>query len=141
MKYSLLSLSFAWRLISKAGKLSWFFSNDQMLFFKPDDNVSTWNNLIVVYQNDKRINLTILFLWYSFWIHHCMNSVFIRSFSGLYFPAFGLNRRDTPYSLQIRENTDQKNSKYEHFSGSALVRLYFVKRSLLKFFMFVNDSD
>ena len=29
--------------------------------------------------------------------------------------------RDSPYSVQMRENTDQKNSEYEHFSGSAIV--------------------
>ena len=38
-------------------------------------------------------------------------------FSGPYFPAFGLNRRDTRY---YSENTDQKISEYGHFSRSAL---------------------
>ena len=36
---------------------------------------------------------------------HCMKSVCIRSFSGRYFPAFGLN-------------TDQKNSEYGDFLHS-----------------------
>ena len=36
---------------------------------------------------------------------HCVKSVRIRSFSGPYFPAFGLH-------------TDQKNSEYRHFSHS-----------------------
>ena len=36
---------------------------------------------------------------------HCVKSVHIRSFSG-------------PYSVQIRENTDQKNSKYGDSSRS-----------------------
>ena len=47
---------------------------------------------------------------------HCVKSVRIRSFSGPHFPAFGLN---TPYLsllVQKRENTDQKISKYGHFS-------------------------
>ena len=35
----------------------------------------------------------------------CVKSVRIRSFSGPYLPAFGLN-------------ADKKNSKYEHFSRS-----------------------
>ena len=49
-------------------------------------------------------------------------------FSGLYFPAFGLNteryseysvRRDMErYSVRMRENTGQKNSEYGHFSRS-----------------------
>ena len=34
-------------------------------------------------------------------------------FSGPHFPAFGL------YSVRMRENTDQKNSEYGHFSRSA----------------------
>ena len=38
---------------------------------------------------------------------HRVKSVRIRSFSGPYFPAFG-----------IRENTDQKNPEYGHFSRS-----------------------
>ena len=38
---------------------------------------------------------------------YCLKSVRIRSFSGPYFPAFGLN-------------TDQKNCKYGHFSHSDL---------------------
>ena len=42
-----------------------------------------------------------------------MKSVCIRSFSSPYFAAFGLY---TAYSVGIRENTDQKNSEYGHFS-------------------------
>ena len=41
--------------------------------------------------------------WYGL---HCLKSVRIRSFSG-------------PYSVRMRENADQKNSKYGHFSRSA----------------------
>ena len=37
---------------------------------------------------------------------HCMKNVRIRSLSG-------------PYSVQVRENTNQKNSEYEHFYRSA----------------------
>ena len=38
---------------------------------------------------------------------HCVKSVRIRSFSGLYFPVF-----------RMGENTNQKNSEYRHFSRS-----------------------
>ena len=48
---------------------------------------------------------------------HCIKSVGIRSYSSLYFPAFGLNT-DSPYSVGMRENADQNNSKYGHFSRS-----------------------
>ena len=64
---------------------------------------------------------------------HCVKSVRIPSFSGLYFSALGLNierygvfsriRTDYgeiwsifSYSVRMRENTDQKNFEYGHFS-------------------------
>ena len=37
-------------------------------------------------------------------IYHCVKSVRIRSFSG-------------PYSVQMQDNRDQKDSKYGHFSS------------------------
>ena len=40
-------------------------------------------------------------------VAHCLNSVHIRSFSG-------------PFSVQMRKNTDQKISEYEHFSRSVI---------------------
>ena len=43
---------------------------------------------------------------------HCVKSV-TQSFSGPYFPAFGLN-------------TDQKNSEYGHFSRSCINRIVLV---------------
>ena len=42
---------------------------------------------------------------------HCVKSVRMWSFSGLYFPAFGLN-------------ADQKNFEYGHFSRSVHVRIH-----------------
>ena len=39
----------------------------------------------------------------------------IRSFTAPCFPAFGLHI--SPYSVQMWENTDQKNSKYGHFQA------------------------
>ena len=47
-------------------------------------------------------------------ILHCMKSVRIRSYSGHYFPAFGLNKE------RLRENTDQNNSENEHFLRSVI---------------------
>ena len=48
---------------------------------------------------------------------HCGKSVLIRRFSYPYFPAFGLNTIQiiSPYSVRMRENTDQKNSELRHF--------------------------
>ena len=50
---------------------------------------------------------------------HCVKSVRFRSFSGPYYPAFGLNSI-SPYSVRMRENTDQKTSEYEHFLRSVI---------------------
>ena len=45
------------------------------------------------------------------------------SYSGPYFPAFGLNTERygeiSPYLVQMRENTDQNNSECGHFLRSA----------------------
>ena len=62
-----------------------------------------------------------------------VKSVRIQSFSGPYFSAFGLNterygvRSIFPHSVKMRENTDQKNSEYGHFSCSASSR-YTIQR-------------
>ena len=50
-----------------------------------------------------------------------MKSVVIRSYSVPHFPAFGLNTeryRISPYSVRMRENTEQNNSEYGHFLHS-----------------------
>ena len=45
-----------------------------------------------------------------------MKSARIRSYSGPHFPAFGL--RISPYSVQMRKNSDQNNSECGHFLRS-----------------------
>ena len=47
---------------------------------------------------------------------YCVKSVYIRSYSGLYFPSFGLNTER--YSVRMRENTYQNNSEYGQFLRS-----------------------
>ena len=70
--------------------------------------------------------------WTGYWNRtrhwHCVKSVCIRSFSGLYFIAFGLNTdKYGLYSVRMREYTDQKNSKPGHFSSSLeICRLYLI---------------
>ena len=49
--------------------------------------------------------------------NHCVESVRIRSFSG-------------PYSVRKRENTDQKNSEYGHFSRSESLFKFLEKQRL-----------
>ena len=51
-------------------------------------------------------------------------SVGIPSYSGLHFPAFGLNTERYEVSVRMRENADQNNSEYEHFSRSEYHCLY-----------------
>ena len=43
---------------------------------------------------------------------HYVKSVQIRSFSGNYFPVFGLSTDKSPYSVLKEENADQKNGPY-----------------------------
>ena len=57
---------------------------------------------------------------------HCVKSARVRSFCGPYFPAFGLN-------TEMRGNRDQKNSKYEHFSGSYECQVYIQFTSCIHF--------
>ena len=47
---------------------------------------------------------------------HCEKTFRIASFSGRYFLAFWLNYRISPHSVRMRENKDQKNFEYAHFS-------------------------
>ena len=43
------------------------------------------------------------YVWFCFfWYYHCLKRVRNRSFSGLYFPAFGLNRNRYSVSLRIQ---------------------------------------
>ena len=51
-------------------------------------------------------------------INHFVKSVHIWSYSG-------------PYSVQLRQNTDQNNSEYGHFSRSQLQGLCFCRLKLL----------
>ena len=48
---------------------------------------------------------------------HCVEKFCIRIFSSPYFPAFGLYT-ERYKSVQMQENTDQKNSECGHFSRS-----------------------
>ena len=55
-----------------------------------------------------------------------MKSVRIRSYFGLYFPAFGLNYgeilRISPYSVRMRGNADQNDYEYGHILRSENVK-------------------
>ena len=61
---------------------------------------------------------------------HCVKNVHIRSYSGPYFPAFGLNTERSPYSVQVREKTDQTNSEYRHFSRSIWFYVVFRRHTM-----------
>ena len=63
-------------------------------------------------------------------VSHYVKSVRIRSFSGPYFPAFGLNTDGVSLLIQSEcgKNSGyrktQKNSEYGHYSGSAALSLH-----------------
>ena len=57
---------------------------------------------------------------------HRVKSVRIRTFSGPWFPVFGLiteRYEVSQYSVRMHENTDQNNSKYGHFTRSEWLHL------------------
>ena len=40
-------------------------------------------------------------------------------------------RKKCPYSVRMRENTDHKNSEYEHFSRSVCLSLTYVEKNTI----------
>ena len=73
-------------------------------------------------------------------VYHCVKNARIRTYSGPYFPAFGLNTQRysvsgiSPYSVWMLEYTDQNNSEYGHFLHS----LCFTFSALLNFWSETN---
>ena len=60
-------------------------------------------------------------MYFTTYLQHCVNCVRIRSYSDPHFPAFGLNtERFRPYSVRMRESTDQNNSEYGQILRSAI---------------------
>ena len=61
-----------------------------------------------------------------FWrAYHCVKCFCIRSYSGRYFPRswteYGEILHISPYSVRMRNNTDQNNSEYGHFLCSVFL--------------------
>ena len=77
-------------------------------------------------------------------VKHCMKSVQIRSFSWSIFSCiwteYGDLRSSSPCSVRIRENTDQKNSVFGHFSRSVRLQKKYpmLKKSSLTSNLFKN---
>ena len=76
------------------------------------------------------IKIYIAGRWKKIWIMHYVKSVQIRSFFWSVFSRirteYGEILHISLYSVQMRENTDQNNSKYGHFLRSAsLMDQYF----------------
>ena len=65
------------------------------------------------------LNALLLHNGFIAFARHCVKNFRIRSFSGPYFLTFGLNTERYLVSVRMRENLDQKNSEYGHFSRSA----------------------
>ena len=78
-----------------------------------------------VYLKQYILQWCIAFLEDLFYNQHFVKSARIRSYSGPYFPAFGLNTERysvslcIQHSVRILENADQNNSEYGHFLRSA----------------------
>ena len=75
------------------------------------------------------------------YVHLC--DYCVSSFSAPYFfrtrAEYGEIVRISPYSVEMRENTDQKNSEYGHFSRSVCFNLCFC--SLLNTGLYCNNIE
>ena len=67
-------------------------------------------------------------------------SIRIRSFSGPYFPALGLNTERYSISVQMREKTDQKSSEYRHFSRSEKIWLFKLENTVNKLKLIICEK-
>ena len=98
---------------------------------------SSWDYIFYFYQSFREINIDIclssspdlhgnFYLWieFNFYNYHCGKSVRIWSFSGLYSGLFlvrteyGHLKSKYPYSVQTKQNKDQKNYEYGHLLRS-----------------------
>ena len=70
----------------------------------------------------------------------CPNT--IRSFSGPYFPVFGLNLLSkSAYSVQMWKNTDQKNSLSGQFLRSSICNVHKTFTNLKTFLIFKKRAS
>ena len=89
----------------------------------------------------KSLKLVSIDTHLSFW--HCVKSVRVRSYSGPCFPAFRLNKSIFSCSGQMRENADQNNFEYGHFSRSVsdckcfILQIFISTCSFLKIYSFI----
>ena len=65
---------------------------------------------------------------------HCVKSVRIRSYSGLYFPAFGLNRERYRVSLRIQSECGKLRTRITPNTGT----FYTVKWNLHRFIILIK---
>ena len=69
-------------------------------------------------------------------LYYFVKSVRNRSYSGPYFPAFGLNTERcsvSPHSVRVQENANQNNPEYGHFFLQCTLSLNTSKRGPEKF--------
>ena len=71
---------------------------------------------------------------------HCVKSVRVRSFSGPYFLAFGLNTEIYSARMGRGGDTDQNNSEYVCSLFSNFLSLYATKSYLLKEFLPISNN-
>ena len=69
---------------------------------------------------------------------HCLESVYIQSYSGPHFSTFRLN--SISYSAGMRKNEDQNNSEYKRFLRSASV-VYFQTKYIVLLKWRSSDED
>ena len=101
------------------------FREDDPVYFK----TLHCKKMVKIYQQKLKSNIEINKCFQEFCKNlflrlHCVKTVFIRSCSGPYFPAFEPNTER--YGV-MWENADQNNSEYEHFRQCQVLHYLFAQ--------------
>ena len=103
-------------LIKKKLKtISW--TRNLLMFLQNKCNATIYRKYLKISLSpSQKISVFFLITNWLFKHFHCVKSVRIGSFSGPYFPAFGLiTERYWVMRIRMRDNMEQNNSEYGHF--------------------------
>ena len=132
--------------------IGWFIVNCTAFLFAIDrfGKVAEWNSYEIIYKKGKSFSSKLRYIYYKYCMYiyiHCVfkviypRTVLFCTFilrkkcpcSELFWSVFSGIRTEyreifliSPFSVRIRENTDQNNSEYGHFSRKACLYNYII---------------
>ena len=77
-----------------------------------------WSNVITFSEGAKMLPMTYLSMLKESLRKKCLYPEFFWPAFSYIWTEYGDLQNKSPYSVRMREHTDQKTSEYEHFSGS-----------------------